>query len=71
MYLLSVYKKRISRLIPAHDAWILHCQTSGKISLAPEQSGDFSALIRLCRKSFRSSSLVDDECDGFNKLLNH
>ncbi len=71
MFLLSVYKKHISRPIPVLKAWILHSQTSGKISPAPEQSGDFSALIRLSRKSFRSSSLVDDECDGFNKLLNH
>jgi hypothetical protein len=71
MLLPNVYKKRISRRIPAHKAWILHSRTSGKISPAPEKSGDISALIRLSRKSFRSSSLVDDECDGFNKLLNH
>ena len=71
MFLLNGYKKRTSRLTLAHNEWILHSRTSGKISLAPEQSGDFSALIRLSRKSFRSSSLVDEECDGFNKLLNH
>ncbi len=71
MFLPSVYKGRTSKPIPALREWILHSKSSGKISSAPEQSGDFSALIRLSRKSFRSSSLVDDECDGFNKLLNH